>query len=67
MSLPYVPGHIIDECRDLRRQGHSLASLANRIGIDPEALGALLGEQATKPAEPAGFDLWRTCELDRVL
>lgn len=65
----YVPGHIIDEARDLRRQGHSLASLASRLGIDPEALGVLLGEPAWKtvPAEPAGFDLWRTCELDRVL
>jgi lambda repressor-like predicted transcriptional regulator len=63
----YIPGHIIDEARDLRRQGHSLASLASRLGIDPEALGVLLGEPTTKPAESAGFDLWRTCELDAVL
>ena len=67
MSLPYVPGHIIDEARDLRRQGHSLESLASRIGIDPEALATLLGEPCWKsiPVEPAadGFDLWASDRL----
>ena len=63
MSLPYVPGHIIDECRDLRRQGHSLASLANRIGIDPAELARLIGEPVVKPADY----LWSVDRLDGVL
>ena len=71
MSLPYIPGHIVDECRDLRRQGHSLESLASRLGIDPEALGMLLGESVAMSvasnAAADGFDLWRTPELDAVL
>ena len=70
-GLPYVPGHIIDEARDLRRQGHSLESLASRLGIESEALGTLLGEPAWKtvPEEPAAgeFDLWRVQDLDSVL
>ena len=71
MSLPYLPGHIIDEARDLRRQGHSLESLASRLGIESEALGTLLGEPAWKtvPAEPAAgeFDLWAVDRLADVL
>ena len=48
MSLPYIPGHIIDECRDLKRQGHSIATLASRLGVSPEDLANLLGEPAWK-------------------
>jgi len=66
----YVPGHILEKARDLRRQGHSLESLANRIGIEPEALGMLLGEPAKrelKAAADATCDLWSTDRLDGVL
>lgn len=67
----YIPGHVIEEARDLRRQGHSLESLANRLGIEPEALGMLLGEPAKRElkaaADAAEFDLFRTEELDGVL
>ena len=51
---PYIDGATLDEARELRHQGHSLASLASRLGIDPEALGTLLGEPAWKeiPPEP---------------
>lgn len=48
MSLPYLPDHIIDEARDLRRRGYSLKSLANHLGIDPEDLRKLLGEPMEK-------------------
>ena len=64
----YIPGHIIDECRDLRRQGHSLATLARRAGVDADHLANLLGEPTLRPVpttdEP---DLWRTHEIDDVI
>ena len=67
----YIDGSTIAECRDLRRQGHSLASLAGRLGIDPEALATLLGEPCWKtiPTEPAadGCDLWRADDLQAQL
>ena len=67
MSLPYIPADIVDECREARRQGTTLESLASRLGIDAEALGTLLGEPAWKnvPAEPAAgeFDLWAVDRL----
>ena len=73
MSLPYVPGHIIDEARDLRRQGFSLDTLASRIGVSAEELAMLLGEPVWKqlPAdtEPqrAEFDLWAADRLHAQL
>ena len=71
MSLPYIAADIIDEARDLRRQGHSLESLATRIGISPDALATLLGEP-TKPAAShdnaeSEFDLWACDRLADVL
>ncbi len=66
-GLPYIPGHIIDEAKDQRRQGHSLESLASRLGIAPEALGILLGESVANPGASDNaadeFDLWRSDEL----
>ena len=58
MSLPYIPGHIIDECRDLKRQGHSIATLASRLGVLPEDLATLLGEPVWKqlPSNQATSD-----------
>jgi hypothetical protein len=71
MSLPYVPADIIDEAKDRRRQGESIASLAVKIGISPEDLGALLGEPAWKPVPPDDanqeFDLFAVDRLDGVL
>ena len=52
MSLPYIAGHIIDEVRDLNRQGHSIATLASRLGVSPEDLATLLGEPVWKPIPP---------------
>lgn len=67
-GTPYVPGHIIDEARDRRRQGHSLASLACRLGISPEALGMLLNESTAKPVQAAAeFDLWAVERLQAQL
>ncbi len=62
MSPPYVPGHIIDEAKDRRRQGDSLEGLASRIGISPEDLATLLGEPQWK-AEPAKSDAEPVCDL----
>ena len=69
MSLPYLPGHIIDEARDLRRQGQSIATLASRIGVSPEDLATLLGEPV-KPVPTASDDsgdLWSVDRLDGAL
>lgn len=70
MSLPYVPSDIIDEARDLRRQGHSIATLASRIGVSAEDLATLLGEPAWKElptSEPQEFDLWAADRLQAQL
>jgi len=68
----YVPGHVIDECRDLRRQGKTIEFLAGRIGgISPEVLAELLGEPIAKAipvqADASEFDLWRSDELQAQL
>lgn len=66
----YIPGGLLEEVRDLRRQGRSLESLASRIGIEPEELATLLGEQVkreVKAAADATFDLFATDRLDGVL
>ena len=64
----YIPGHIIDQCRDLRRQGHSLATLARRAGVDADHLATLLGEPALRPVPVTGeADLWRVHELEGKL
>jgi len=54
MNLPFISSAIIKECRNLRRLGHSLESLARRLGIDAETLCVLLGEPSWKeiPPEP---------------
>lgn len=71
MSLPYVPADIIDEARDRRRQGDSLATLASRIGISAEDLATLLGEPQWKQVSPQqtadDFDLFAADRLDGVL
>lgn len=70
MSLPYIPGHIIDEARDRRRQGDSLATLASRLGVSPEALATLLGETSLKPVptnHDQDFDLWAVERAKEVL
>jgi len=65
----YVPGHVIDECRDLLRQGKTIEFLAGRIGgIEAEDLAALLGEPLARPVPATQaadeFDLWAVDRLD---
>lgn len=52
MSLPYIPSDTIDEARDLRRQGHSIATLASQLAVSAEDLATLLGEPAWKELPP---------------
>lgn len=65
----YVPGAVLDECRDLRRQGVPVATLAERLHIEAAVLLQLLGEPAWKPIPPtdADFDLFATDALDALL
>ena len=42
MSIPYIPGDVIDEARDLLRRGERLDVLAGRLRINPESLQKLL-------------------------
>ena len=62
----YLPGDVIDECRDVIRRGGSVESLAGRLGVEPAELQSLLGlpgaqRMRTLPAA-AGVDLWRDAE-----
>ena len=59
MSI-YLPGDVIEECRDLLRRGERLATLAGRLRIAPEQLQALLGDQQTMRRIPddGEVDLW---------
>jgi len=67
MSKKYIPGHVIDECRDLRRHGERLETLAGRLDIPPDELAELLGESRPVQSQAAEFDLWRTDELNARL
>ena len=69
MSLPYIPGHIIGELKDLRRQGKSDAELAALLHVEESDIPQLLGAPAWKPIPPtdADFDLFATDALDALL
>lgn len=70
MSATYLPGHVVDECRDLRRQGVPVATLAERLHIEPSVLLQLLGEPQWTPIPPtddADVDLWQADKLDALL
>ena len=60
MSIPYIPGDVIDEVRDLLRRGERLEALAGRLRIAPEQLQALLGDRQMRRVPDSGeVDLWR--------
>ena len=63
MSSAYLPGDVIEECRDLLRRGERLEVLAGRLRIAPEQLQALLGDQQqTRRIPDAEVDLWASAE-----
>lgn len=67
MSSAYLPGDVIEECRDLLRQGQRLETLAGRLRIAPEQLQALLdnGQQMRRLPDDGEVDLW--ADSKRVL
>ena len=70
--MRYLPGDQIEQCRDLLRQGVTLAVLASRLTISPNDLARLLGLPvggSSPAADDAGeTDLWAGCErLDGIL
>lgn len=71
MSTRYIPGHIIDEARDLRRQGVPVTTLAERLRVSPETLTRLLEIPAGRPVPQddtdGGCDLWSADRLDSQL
>ena len=62
----YLPGDVIDECRDVIRRGGSVESLAGRLGVEPAELQSLLGLPGAQrmrmlPAE-CDVNLWHDTE-----
>gem|GEM_PF-2541783 len=69
MSKKYVPGHVIDECNDLRRKGKTIEFLAGRIGgIEAAELAELLGE-SVRPVQTQSteVDLWAVDRANAIL
>jgi len=60
VSSAYLPGDVIEECRDLLRQGQRLETLAGRLRIAPEQLQALLDDrqQTRRIPDAVEVDLW---------
>lgn len=61
----YLPGDVVDQCKDALRQGVQLSLLAERLGCSADVLAKLLGVPAQKPAggvcggsDSAAVDLW---------
>lgn len=59
MSI-YLPGDVIEDCRDLLRRGERLEVLAGRLRIDPQKLQALLDDrqQTRRIPDAVEVDLW---------
>ena len=59
MSI-YLPGDVIEECRDLLRRGERLEVLASRLRIAPEKLQTLLDDrqQTRRIPDAVEVDLW---------
>ena len=66
--MKYIDGATIDDCKNALRQGATLQTLGERLGIDPAELARLIGVPVIVAVpvtdEP---DLWRSDELDGVL
>jgi len=62
----YLPGDVIDECRDVIRRGGSVESLAGRLGVEPAELQSLLGLPGVQRMRvlpvPGDVDLWHESE-----
>lgn len=60
MSSAYLPGDVIEECRDLLRRGERLEVLAGRLRIDPQQLQTLLDDrqQTRRIPDAVEVDLW---------
>ena len=60
MSSAYLPGDVIEACRDLLRRGERLEVLAGRLRIDPQQLQALLDDrqQTRRIPDAVEVDLW---------
>ena len=61
----YLPGDVVDQCRDALRQGVQLSLLAERLGCSADVLARLLDVPPQKPAggvcggsDSAAADLW---------
>ena len=61
----YLPGDVVDQCKDALRQGVQLSLLAERLGCSSDVLAKLLNVPAEKPAggvcggsDSAAVDLW---------
>jgi len=67
MSKKYIPGHVIDECRDLRRHGERLETLAGRLDIPPDELAELLGESRPVQTQSTEVDLWAVDRANVIL
>ena len=60
VSSAYLPGDVIEECRDLLRRGERLEVLAGRLRIAPEKLQTLLdnGQTMRRIPDAVEVDLW---------
>jgi hypothetical protein len=60
VSSAYLPGDVIEECRDLLRRGERLEVLAGRLRIAPEKLQTLLDDrqQTRRIPDAVEVDLW---------
>jgi hypothetical protein len=56
----YLPGDVIEQCRDLLRRGERLEVLASRLRIAPEKLQTLLDDrqQTRRIPDAVEVDLW---------
>jgi hypothetical protein len=61
----YLPGDVVDQCKDALRHGVELSLLAERLGCSTDTLAKLLDVPALKPAggvcggsDSAAVDLW---------
>jgi len=56
--MRYIDGATIDDCKNALRQGATLQTLGERLGIDPAELARIIGVPVVKPAEQPADYLW---------